>query len=292
MFRFIAVYALFMSIAFAGLASARSVYLKDGAILDCESFWHKGDSVIVKVNRDTILKFADSEVNLEKTFMRYTKRVTRHRARRTSASGNAVVVKPQGLAAAAVPSVQEPAMTHEVKTVPAPVPTAQPAEKAAAGKVNRAGGPGATGTIPAKRPIPKLITAPKANVTPAQAALLAKLGTTGVMIILVVLLIFALVMIVAQWKIYEKAGQAGWKCLVPLYNMYVMVLICGKPWWWFLLLLIPVVSVAIYLLMMLALAERFGKGPLFGVGLFFLPFICFPVLAFDGSVYLGQPVAA
>jgi hypothetical protein len=39
--------------------------------------------------------------------------------------------------------------------------------------------------------------------------------------------------------------------------------------------------------MMLALAERFGKGPLFGVGLFFIPFICYPLLAFDSSEFLG-----
>lgn len=101
----------------------------------------------------------------------------------------------------------------------------------------------------------------------------------------VLMLAVVLVMLVACWKVYEKAGQAGWKSLVPVYNMYILVLIAGKPWWWFLVLFVPVVQVAIYLLLMLALAERFGKGPLFGVGLFFVNFICFPVLAFDRSQY-------
>ena len=92
-------------------------------------------------------------------------------------------------------------------------------------------------------------------------------------------------MIVAQWKVFEKAGQAGWKCLVPIYNIYVMLVIAEKPWWWLLLMLVPLVSIVIYLLMTIAIANKFGKGLVFGLGLFFAGFVFFPVLAFDGSTY-------
>ena len=27
--------------------------------------------------------------------------------------------------------------------------------------------------------------------------------------------------IIAKWKVFEKAGQPGWKCLIPFYNIYV-----------------------------------------------------------------------
>lgn len=57
----------------------------------------------------------------------------------------------------------------------------------------------------------------------------------------------------------------------------------GKPGLWLLLLFIPFVGIVFYLLAMLALAERFGRGAGFGVGLCFLPMIFFPLLAFGGS---------
>ena len=30
------------------------------------------------------------------------------------------------------------------------------------------------------------------------------------------------VIIVAMWKVFEKAGQPGWAAIVPFYNMYVL----------------------------------------------------------------------
>ncbi len=29
------------------------------------------------------------------------------------------------------------------------------------------------------------------------------------------------VLLVAQWKMFSKAGEAGWKCLIPFYNNYI-----------------------------------------------------------------------
>lgn len=37
----------------------------------------------------------------------------------------------------------------------------------------------------------------------------------------------------------------------------------------------------------LSLAKKFGRSELFGVGIFFLPMIFFPLLAFGGSEYEG-----
>jgi len=109
------------------------------------------------------------------------------------------------------------------------------------------------------------------------------------MLYFAIFITFALTILViaGNWKVFEKAGVAGWKCLIPIYNLYLLLVIAGKPWWWLILMFIPIVSVVIYLLAMLSLAERFGKGPLFGVGLFFLPIIFFPLLGFDSSEYRG-----
>lgn len=43
-------------------------------------------------------------------------------------------------------------------------------------------------------------------------------------------------MIATMWKIFAKAGEPGWACLVPIYNTCVWLKIAGKPMWWFFLL--------------------------------------------------------
>ena len=30
--------------------------------------------------------------------------------------------------------------------------------------------------------------------------------------------------IIATWKIFKKAGEPGWKCLIPIYNIYIISL--------------------------------------------------------------------
>ena len=52
-------------------------------------------------------------------------------------------------------------------------------------------------------------------------------------IILIVLLIaFAVVLIIANWKMFRKGG---WECIVPVYGYWVLTEIAGLEWWWFLL---------------------------------------------------------
>ena len=55
-------------------------------------------------------------------------------------------------------------------------------------------------------------------------------------------LLVAVIMIAAMWKVYAKAGQPGWACLIPIYNMYVWCKIVGRPGWWVILLFIPFVN--------------------------------------------------
>jgi hypothetical protein len=91
--------------------------------------------------------------------------------------------------------------------------------------------------------------------------------------------------IATGWKIFEKAGKPGWAALVPIYNLIVMLDIAGKPTWWFVLFLIPGVSAIAAILVMLAVAQRFGKSSAFGLGLAFLGFIFGPMLAFSDAKY-------
>lgn len=95
----------------------------------------------------------------------------------------------------------------------------------------------------------------------------------------------SILIIVACWKIFNKAGKPGWACIVPIYNLYVFVQIAGKPGWWLVLLLIPFVNFIISIILYIEIAKKFGKGAGFGIGMVLLPFIFFPILAFSDAQY-------
>lgn len=94
-------------------------------------------------------------------------------------------------------------------------------------------------------------------------------------------------MIASMWKVFEKAGQPGWAAIIPIYNAYILILVAGKPGWWLVLLLVPFVNFVIDILILIGVAEKFGKGGGYAVGLIFLPFIFFPILAFGDAKYVG-----
>lgn len=103
--------------------------------------------------------------------------------------------------------------------------------------------------------------------------------------LLVVWCAVVLVIIAAMWVTFTKAGEPGWACLVPIYNMVVMCKIAGKPWWWILLMIIPFVNFVIIIMLFIAFAKNFGKGAGFGIGLAFLGFIFFPMLAWGDAKF-------
>lgn len=89
--------------------------------------------------------------------------------------------------------------------------------------------------------------------------------------------------IVVMWKIFVKAGKPGWGCIVPIYNIILQLEIAGRPIWWIFLMFIPLVNTVIAIIIIFDIAKAFGKGTGFGLGMLFLPFIFFPILAFDSS---------
>ena len=100
-------------------------------------------------------------------------------------------------------------------------------------------------------------------------------------------LLVALLMIVAMWKIFVKAGQPGWASIIPIYNLYVWCKIVGRPGWWIILMLIPFVNIIVGIVLCIDMAKSFGKGAGFGIGLAFLGIIFLPILAFGSAQYLG-----
>ena len=111
-------------------------------------------------------------------------------------------------------------------------------------------------------------------------------GAAGAVILVVQLAIFILA-IAGMWKVFEKAGKPGWGAIIPIYNIVLLLEIVGKPIWWILLLFIPCVGIVIALILFLELAKCFGKSAGFGIGLFLLGFIFFPMLGFGDAKYRG-----
>jgi len=111
-------------------------------------------------------------------------------------------------------------------------------------------------------------------------------GSTGSVFILAVtelaIFIFGLI---AMWKVFVKAGEHGWACLIPIYHFIVLLRIAGKPWWWIFLFIIPIVNFVIFIIFSIDVAKNFGKGVGFGLGLAFLAIIFYPILAFGDARY-------
>jgi len=104
---------------------------------------------------------------------------------------------------------------------------------------------------------------------------------------IILYLAFMIFIIIALWKVFEKAGKPGWGCLIPIYNAILMMEIADRPSWWFVLLMIPGINIIIDIIISFDIAKAFGQGTVFGFGLLFLPFIFFPILAFGSAEYEG-----
>jgi hypothetical protein len=115
------------------------------------------------------------------------------------------------------------------------------------------------------------------------------MGTIAVIYVAIIAL-----MIVSMWKIFTKAGKPGWACLIPIYNILVLLEIIGKPWWWLLLMLIPFVNLVFAIWAMNLLSKSFGHSEGFTIGLLLLGFVFIPILGLGESKYIGpagQPAA-
>lgn len=129
-------------------------------------------------------------------------------------------------------------------------------------------------------------------------------------------LIFALVwwilQIIANWNIFTKAGEAGWKTLIPIYGDYVSYKIAWQTsyfWLSFILgivasyvssanlnesmflamiaTLLRIVIAVINIMYCIKLSRAFGHGIGFAIGLILLQPIFLLILGFGSDPYYG-----
>ena len=103
---------------------------------------------------------------------------------------------------------------------------------------------------------------------------------------IVFVIIFYILTVIACWKIFTKAGEAGWKALIPVYNAYILYKISNVSFvFWLLIpaicmgvvsaiagnvsndglktilnLVYYAIEIVIYAKISSALAKAFGKG--------------------------------
>ena len=127
------------------------------------------------------------------------------------------------------------------------------------------------------------------------------------------IIIWFILQVIADWKIFTKAGEAGWKSIIPIYNYYVEYGICwvptnglayavaiyvanivstvpdASPLLMVLSIVLGVLAIILHIKESLYLAKAFGKGTGFGVCLILFGPIARMVLGFGKAEYMGNP---
>lgn len=98
--------------------------------------------------------------------------------------------------------------------------------------------------------------------------------------------LIGILMLISYWIVYKKAGRPGWAAIIPIYNIVILLEIVGKPVWWIFLLFIPIVNIIFAIKIAHNLSKSFGQDVGFTIGLIFLPFIFYPLLAFGKYSYI------
>ena len=128
------------------------------------------------------------------------------------------------------------------------------------------------------------------------------------LIVMLAIMAGAIFVLIATFKVYAKAGEQGWKCLIPYYNTWTECKFIGlnTNWVWFILgasflggfldglleveifsFVSGVLAVYFNVIKNVSLARSFGKDTGFGVGLMCVPIVFMPILAFGKAEYIG-----
>ena len=135
---------------------------------------------------------------------------------------------------------------------------------------------------------------------------------------LLILIAVVVLILVANCKIFTKAGEKWWKGLIPIYNSWIQTKICGLKWYWFVIFFLllgwssgststavdgivtSTTTVSNYVWSMgvvlvsfnynYNLAKKFGKSNAFAFWCTLLPVIFLPILGFGSAKYNKEAV--
>lgn len=122
-------------------------------------------------------------------------------------------------------------------------------------------------------------------------------GILGCILIVwsLVILVLGILHLVCMWKVFAKAGLAGWKAIIPFYNVYCLCKITWGIGWSIELCLFLVISILFdvffwvvligFMVTYWKLAKQFGKGNGFAIGTALVPIVFLTILAFGDASY-------
>lgn len=125
------------------------------------------------------------------------------------------------------------------------------------------------------------------------------------------IIVLLILLVVAYWKMFTKAGVAGWKSLIPLYNVYIAFKIAWKDqtafWVWLaanvvygpfrdhdggdgvITIVAGILALVWWMRFCIRQAESYGKGAGTGITAFFLPNIMTLYYGFASSCTYAGP---
>ncbi|GAB2844433.1 DUF5684 domain-containing protein [Microbacterium insulae] len=102
----------------------------------------------------------------------------------------------------------------------------------------------------------------------------------------VVAIVWYVLVAVALWRVFSKAGYPGILAIIPIVNLFVLVKIAGYSAWLTLLYLIPIVNLVFSIMVALRVGRGFGKGGAWSFFLLWLfSFIGYFILGFGQATY-------
>lgn len=143
---------------------------------------------------------------------------------------------------------------------------------------------------------------PSTTTTPDLEAIFGGM-TAGIIVFFVfiglIALAVAIFMIIAQCKLYTKAGEAWWKIFIPIYSTWIQTKITGLAWWWCPIYfgiaalsgIKEISTILLFAAILISfnynynLAKKFGKSNGFALLCTLLPIIGIPILAFGSAKY-------
>jgi TctA family transporter len=99
-------------------------------------------------------------------------------------------------------------------------------------------------------------------------------------------LIFWVIIAIALWKVFTKAGYAGWLAIIPIVNIFVLVKVGGLSAWWGLLYFVPIAGLVLHIIVALRVGKAFAQGAVFSIFLLWLfQVIGYLILGFGSATY-------
>ncbi|MBQ0004358.1 MAG: hypothetical protein KBS68_00675 [Clostridiales bacterium] len=99
--------------------------------------------------------------------------------------------------------------------------------------------------------------------------------------------ILYILLMIACWKIFTKAGEPGWTALIPFYNLYKLFKITMGNGFFVILCFLPFFNFLALILLGINTARAFNRPPLFALGLILLPSVFLIILGFSNAQYVG-----